>query len=134
MHGQGKDPFTIVAREVPGWFYADGKMEPSRPQFEIVLEIRDSSLIRRTVRNLNTDNLVTDETEYRLLTELVSYDRAALTYKVLTDETRRFAPVVRAIGKPGADAVEIIFIGPDWMQSVKTVRNYMVIQRYRRSQ
>jgi len=128
------DPFTIVAREIPGWFYADGKMKPSQPQFELVFAIRDSSVIRVAVRDLNTGQTTTDDTEYRLLTDLITFDRDAMTFRPMTDDSRRTGPVVRAIGRPGADAVEILFIGPDWIQSVKTVKDYMVIQRYHRSQ
>ena len=125
---------TIVAREVPGWFYSNGKMSPSEPQFELVFEVHDSSVVRKTVKNIKTGEVLTDNTQYRFLTRLATYDRSALTFKTLTDQLRPLSPVVRAIGQPGADAVEILFIGPDWIQTVKTVQDYMVIYRYRRLQ
>lgn len=128
------DPFTIVAREVPGWFYADGKMDSSRAQFELVFSIRDSSVVRVSVRDVITGQVTADDTEYRFITDLFSFDIKALKFRRLTDDERGSAPVIRAIGRPGDDAIEILFIGPDWLQSVKTVKDYMVIQRYHRSQ
>jgi len=109
-------------------------MEPSRPQFEVVFEVRDSVLIRRSVRDIGTGKVEVDDTRYRILSDLISYKPEALQFKRLRDELRPLSPVLRAIGRPGADAVEILFVGPDWIQAVKTVRDYVVIQRYVRSQ
>lgn len=125
---------TIIAHEVPGWFYADGKMDASKPTFEYVFELQDSVLVRRSVRNTQTGKTSVDDTPYHLMTNLTSFDREALQYRKLSPSTRRRAPVVRAIGRPGTDAIEILFVGPDWVQSVKTVRDYMVIQRFERTQ
>jgi hypothetical protein len=126
--------WTIVAREVSGWFYSDGRMSASEPEFEVVFDVRGSSVVRRTVKSIKSGKVLTDDTEYRFLTQLATYDTTALRFKVLTDQLRPLSPVVRAIGQPGADAIEILFIGPDWIQAVKTVDDYMVISRFRRLQ
>jgi hypothetical protein len=120
---------TIVAREVSGWFYSEGRMRPEKPTFEFVYEIEGSDLVRRAVRNLSTGKAEVDETRYKLLRDLTSFNREALRFKKLSASERPLAPVVRAISRPGSDAVEILFVGPDWVQSVKTVRDYMVINR-----
>ena len=127
---------TIVAREVDGWFYSDGVMKQSLPTFELVYEVTDSSLVRRTIRNLITGEVLTDNTTYVLLRNVPSFqqNRVALLFKKLTDQERAAGPVIRAIGQPGSEAVEVLYVGHDWMQSVKTLRDYMVISRYRRSQ
>jgi len=125
---------TIVAREVSGWFYSDGKMERSEPTFEYVIEIAGDKLIRRSVRNIETGKTEVDDTEYEIVTSLSSHDPTALRFKKLADADRPLGPVLRAIGNPGSDAVEILFVGPDWLQSVKTVKDYMVIQRFKRLQ
>ena len=125
---------TIVAREVPGWFYADGVMRQEKPTFECVYEIDGSDLVRRAVRNLSTGKTEVEDTRYSLLTDVTSFNLEALRFRKLAPSERRRAPVVRAIGRPGTDAVEIVFVGPDWIQTVKTVRDYMVIQRYVRTQ
>lgn len=125
---------TIVAKEVSGWFCADGTVKSNPPAFECVYEVHDSAIIRRSVRNLATGKTEVDDTRYEVISDLASFNAEALTFQRLTSATRRSAPVLRAIGRPGTDAVEILYIGPDWVQSVKTVRDYMVIQRSVRSQ
>jgi hypothetical protein len=130
---EGQRP-TIVAREVSGWFFVDGKMKADTPSFEFVYEIQGDTLIRRSVRNLQTGKTEVDDTRYEVLTDLTSYNPEALRFKKLPDLERNLGPVVRAMGRPGSDAVEVLFIGPDWVQSVKTVRNYMVISRLVRTQ
>lgn len=76
----------------------------------------------------------TFDTRYTILGDRSSADPAALIFKNLTKSERASAPVLRALGAPGTDAVEILYIGPDWMQSVTTVRDYMVASRYHRTQ
>jgi hypothetical protein len=127
---------TLVAKETSSWFYADGIMKESGAEYELTFEVTDSSLIRRLVRNFKSGDVVVDDTEYHFITSLAYHQRAkeSLRFKRLSDSMRALVPAVRAIGRPGADAVEIIWIGPDWFQSVKTVKDYMVITRYIRTQ
>jgi hypothetical protein len=125
---------TIVAREVSGSFYSDGVMKPEAPTFEFVFEVRDSAIIRRSVHNLQSGKIEVDDTRYEILKDVASYNPEALGFRKLTASERRLAPVIRAIGHPGSDAVEILFVGPDWVQSVKTIRDYMVISRCVRKQ
>ncbi len=129
---------TIVARQTSGWFMADGEMKADAPGsgFEQTFQVTDSSLIRRSVKNLTSGQVLVDETEYFFIQDLVFADQArvSLTFQRLTPEKRRLIPAVRAIGRPGTDAIEMLQIGPDWIQSVKTVADYMVIQRSARSQ
>jgi hypothetical protein len=125
---------TIVAREVSGWFYSDGTMERSEPTFEYVIEIAGDKLVRRSVRNIQNGKTEVDDTEYEIVTNVSSHDPAALRFKRLSEAERPQSPVLRAVGMPGSDAIEILFVGPDWLQSVKTVKDYMVIQRFTRIQ
>lgn len=41
-------------------------------------------------------------------------------------------PIIRAIGQPGTDAVEILMIGETFIQSVKSTSDYFVISRLKR--
>ena len=41
-------------------------------------------------------------------------------------------PVIRAVGQPGSDAIEILVIGQDFIQSCKSTSDYFVISRFKR--
>ncbi len=127
---------TIVARETDSWSYIEGKMQHGSPTFGLTYSLTDSSLIRRTVKNLQTGEVLTDDSEYIFVRNLISYRQAlgSLCFRRLTPSERGLIPAIRALGQPGSDAVETLWIGPDWMQSVRTVSGYMVISRYSRSQ
>jgi len=127
---------TIVARGTDSWFYADGRMKQGAPEFELVFEVTDTSVIRRTIRNVSTGETLSDVTEYFFMMGVPSFRtaRESLVFRKLSPAERRESPAVRAMGQPGSEAIEILYIGPDWMQSVKTVADYMVIERYARIQ
>lgn len=113
---------TITALEVEGYFYSDGKMKRSEGQFENTYYLDGDTITRTRVYDRNRKEVIPDNTVYRIQRQLSSDPSRGLYPN----------PVIRAIGQPGADAVEIITIGDTYVQAVKSTSDYFVIQRYKR--
>ena len=115
---------TITAQEVEGYFYADGEMKRSKGQFEITYYIEGNTVTRTRVYDLNKKQVIPDDTVYQIQRQLVS------------DPSKRLSlngnPIIRALGQPGTDAVEILMIGETFIQSVKSTSDYLVISRQKR--
>lgn len=115
---------TITAQEVEGYFYADGKMKRSKGQFEITYYIEGNTITRTRVYDFNKKQVIPDDTVYQIQRQLSS------------DPTRGVSPsskpIIRAIGNPGLDAMEILIIGDTFIQSVKSTSDYFVISRLKR--
>ncbi len=117
---------TIVTDETETYFYADGKMEKSNGQFEITYYIEDDKITRTRVFDKNKKEDIPDDTAYILQKQLSS------------DPSNKFhingvdKDVIRAIGQPGLDAVEILVIQKDFVQSCKSTSDYFVITRAKR--
>ncbi len=113
---------TITATEVETCFYTDGKMECSKGEFRITYYREGDRIIRTNVYNLKKNKSFSDNTVYSVMGDLVSDPR---------HKDRKLLPhVIRAIGFPGADAVEILTIGKDFIQAVKSTSDYFVINRF----
>jgi hypothetical protein len=112
---------TITAQEVEGYFYADGEMKRSDPQFEITYYVEGDTVTRTSVYDLNKKEVIPDNTVYQIQRQLWSDPSKGLSFSE--------KPAVRAIGQPGADAVEILAIGETFIQSVKSTADYFVISR-----
>ena len=115
---------AITAQEVDGYFYADGEMKHSKGQFEITYYIEGNTIARTRVYDLDKKQVIPDDTVYQIQRQLLSDPTkgASLSGK----------PVIRAIGQPGLDAVEILMIGDTFIQSVKSTSDYFVISRLKR--
>lgn len=115
---------TITAQEVEAYFYADGEMKPSKPQFEITYFIQGDRVTRTRVYDFKKKEVIPDDTVYEIQRQLLS------------DPTKGLSlggkPSMRAIGQPGSDAVEILMIGETFIQSVKSTSDYFVISRLKR--
>lgn len=115
---------TITAQEVEGYFYADGEMKRTGPQFEITYYVEGDTVTRTRVYDLNKKEVIPDNTVYQIQRQLVSDPSKGLSLSG--------KPVIRAIGQPGTNAVEILVIGETFIQSVKSTSDYFVISRLKR--
>ena len=114
---------TIVAREVEGYFYSDGKMQKSAGQFENTYYYQGDTIKRIKVHDFRNNRTEEDDTVYQVQRQLLS------------DPGRNISlsePVIRAIGQPGMVAVEILVVGDTFIQSVKSTSGYFVISRFKR--
>lgn len=117
---------TISTREMQGFFYADGKMEKSDPQFEITYFIEGDKITRTRVYDFKNKKVIPDNTAYQILRHLSS-DPSAPIHEA--DKALGGKDVLRAIGEPGMDAVETLVITKDAVASYKSTSDYMVISR-----
>ena len=115
---------TITAQEVEGYFYADGQMKRSKVQFEITYYIEGNTITRTRVYDMNKKQVIPDDTVYQIQRQLLSDPTKGLS---ITGK-----PIIRAIGQPGLDAVEILMISETFIQSVKSTSDYFVISRLKR--
>jgi len=115
---------TITAKEVDGYFYSDGVMKRSKGQFEITYYMEGNIITRTRVYDLNKKQVIPDNVIYHIHRQLSS------------DPTKGMSliggPIIRAIGQPGADSVEILSIGDTFIQSVRSTGDYFVISRLKR--
>jgi len=114
---------VITAREVQNCFYADGKMKCSDGEYKNTYYRDGDKIIRTNVFNLKKKESLSDNTVYKVIGELSSDPR--------NNSGGLFPQVTRAIGFPGADAVEIISIDKNYIQAVKSTSNYLVISRFK---
>jgi hypothetical protein len=115
---------TITAQELESYFYAKGEMKRSKGQFEITYYIEGNTVTRKRVYDPSKKEVIPDNTVYYIQRQLLS------------DPTKRLSFsgkwIIRAIGQPGTDAIEILMIGDNFIQSVKSTSNYFVITRLKR--
>lgn len=79
-------------------------------------------IVRTNVFNMKRKESLSDNTVYSVMGDFVSDPR---------HNDGKFMPqVARAIGFPGTDAVEILSIGKDFIQAVKSTSDYFVINRF----
>jgi hypothetical protein len=115
---------TITAQEVEGYFYADGEMKRSTGHVEITYYVEGDTVTRTRVYNLDKKQVIPDNTVYQIQHQLWSDPSKGLSFSE--------KPIIRAIGQPGTDAVEILMIGETFIQSVKSTADYFVISRQKR--
>ena len=116
---------TIYAQEVESYFYADGEMKQSSGTFEITYFIEGDTVTRTRVYDFIKKEVIPDDTVYIIQRQLESDPSRG-------SGTLFGGPVIRAIGQPGADAIEILMIGETFIQSVKSTNDYFVIMRLKR--
>ena len=114
---------VITATEIESYFYADGKMECSKGNFRNTYYRDGDKIIRTNVFNMKKKESLSDDTVYVVISDLSSDPRH--------NDGKVLPQVVRAMGFPGADAVEILSIGKDFIQAVKSTSEYFVICRFK---
>lgn len=115
---------TITAKETDSYFYADGKMEHSKGQFENTYYLDSDKITRTRVYDIKKKKVIPDDTIYVIQRQLISDPQ--------NKGMKLRGSVIRAIGQPGADAIEILVVGEKYIQSVKSTMDYFVISRYER--
>lgn len=123
MPGSAVGGHVMVATEVQSCLYADGKIECSEGQFTSTYHFEGDTITRTNVFSVKKNEAIADDTKYKVIADLDSDPR--------NNPTGPFPQVVRAIGFPGSDAVEILSIDSTNMQSVKSTSNYFVISRFK---
>lgn len=114
---------TITGIETEGYFYADGKMKRGPGVFESTYVVSGDSITRTKVYDTKKKEVVPDNTVYHIQGPFNS-DPGRPDYGM--------PKVIRAIGRPGTDAMEILVIGDDYIQSCKSTSDYFVISRMKR--
>jgi hypothetical protein len=117
---------TIVTQETEGYFYADSNMKKYVGQFEITYLVEDDKVTRTRVYDLRKKEVIPDDTVYTVQKQLTS-DPNNPQHMPALDKN-----VIRAIGQPGLDAVEILVITDKAVQSCKSTSNYFVISNSKR--
>jgi hypothetical protein len=114
---------AIYAKETNGFFYKDGKIKQSEGQFENIYLLEHNKIIRTRVYNIKTKEIIVDNTVYTIHKGLASDPNMNLAAK---------NPIIRALGQPGTDAIEILVIdfNGSQMQSIKSTADYFVISHY----
>jgi hypothetical protein len=116
---------TITVREVEGYFYADGKMKRSKGQFEFTYYLEGKTITRTRVYDYRKNKIIPDDTVYYIQDQLSSHSSSK-------EWIEPGGPVIRAIGQPGLDAIEILAVGENYIQCVKSTSDYFVISRSKR--
>jgi hypothetical protein len=114
----------ITFQEQESYFYADGTMERSEGRFETVYYMEGNTITRIQVLDLKTNEIQYDNTKFYIERQLRSDPTKGLGIQS--------KGVVRAIGRPGIDGVEILSITEQFMLSAKSTSNYFVISRLKR--
>lgn len=118
---------TISTQETENYFYSDGKMTRSEGQFEITYYMEGDTITRKSVYDFKKKEVIPDDTIYRIQRQLISDPSRGLADGIMVRKH-----VIRAIGQPGTDAVEILMIDETFIQSVKSTSDYFVISRQKR--
>lgn len=125
---------TIVGIETESYFYADGEMKKSPGQFENTYYLDGNKITRTRVYDRIKKDVIPDDTVYVVQEQLSSHPATLPKPRKTAPNasTRMFPPVIRAVGQPGTDAIEILVIGEDFIQSCKSTSAYFVISRFQR--
>ena len=111
-------------RELESFFYADGKMERFEGRFECAYFMEGDTITRIKVFDSKTNETHFDKTTFYI------------ERKLRSDPSKGFANqgkgVVRALGQPGKDGVEILSITEQIMVSVKSTSDFFEISRSKR--
>ena len=114
---------TIVTHEVEKYFYKDGKIEKFEGQFENTYYLdREKNILTRTrIYDFQTKKITPDETSYQIETTLRSHPANAPYYSL--------APLIRAIGRPDGDTVQIVMIDDHFVTTCTSTADTYVLSR-----
>ena len=115
-------PGEIISfRELESFFYANGKMERFEGRFECVYFMEGDTITRIKVVDSKTNETHFDKTAFYIERQLRSDPSKGLA--------ARGNGVVRAVGRPGIDGVEILSITGEFLMSVKSTSDFFEISR-----
>ncbi len=128
---------VIVGKSLSSISVIGGRAADDSPGYEVTWEVVDSGVVRRALHNLSTDKMDVDDTFYRwvFVGNHLGFMPEALRFTY--DSLRRppmIWPFVQAVGQPGAGAIDVLSIGPGWVQSVQTSGPSVSVEFYRRAQ
>jgi hypothetical protein len=114
---------TISAKEINSYFYKQNNVIKSKGEFENTYLLEGNKIIRTRVYNIKTKEIIPDNTIYTIHRGLASDPNINLSRK---------NPIIRALGQPGTDAIEILVIdfNKSEMNSIKSTADYFVISHY----
>lgn len=117
---------TIVAHETERYFYKDGRLLKLEGQFETTyyLDLDKDTLTRTRVYDFLNRKITPDETVYHMDRQLLSHPSNADRYIL--------RPVLRAVGQPGADTLEMLVIEDKFVETVASSADELMISRARR--
>jgi hypothetical protein len=115
---------TISTTELESYFYKDGEMKRSNGQFETTYYMEGNTVTRTRVYDFKYKKVIPDDTVNQIQRQLWSDPSIG--------GSEFYVQVIRAIGQPGTNAVEILMIGETFIQSVKSTSDYFVISRQKR--
>lgn len=117
---------TIVTRETDRYFFKDGSMMKLSGQYEMTyfLDLDKDTLTRTRIFDYQNNKITPDETIYQMQRQLLSHPVNADRYIL--------KPVIRATGQPSADAVEVLVIEEDEVETVTSSADEIILSRGRR--
>ena len=117
---------TIVSHENEKYFFKDGKMEKFEGQYENTyhLNLENNRLTRTRVYDYQSKLITPDETVYQIESTLKSHPTNAARFGV--------PPLIRAVGRPGKDTVEIILIEDDFVTTSTSMAGTFIFSRAKR--
>ncbi len=123
---------TIVAEEVTTWMFADGEMKPADGLYTVTYNVVGDQIRRTLVANNKTGEITEDNTTYSVIADLLSHDLQAVVFDSARSGASFSGPIMRAIGRPASDAVEILIIGQSFVRSVRSSVDWVVITELKR--
>lgn len=117
---------TVVAHETEKYFYKDGSVQKFEGQYEYTyfVDPEKPEIVRTRVYDYQSQKITPDETVYQVQKELISDPSLAGRHGM--------APVIRAVGRPGSDILEILVIDGDAVHIVKSTSNEIVLAHAKR--
>lgn len=117
---------TVVSHETDKYFFEAGKMTRFDGQFENTYEVdlEKGTVTRTRVYDFTGKRIMPDDTVYRIEKDLLSNPGKHNRYVL--------PPVVRAVGKPDADSVEIVVIEQAAVTTARSTSNEIIVSRGRR--
>jgi len=123
---------TIVAETEATWMFADGKVVPDNSGYTVTYEIVGDLVTRTRLVENGTGEVTQDDTIYSVVDDLLSHDLEALAFDPEPCGDPFACPVIRAVGSPAADAVEILIIGQSFVRSVRSSGDGVILVEMKR--
>jgi hypothetical protein len=117
---------TIVTHETDRHFYKDGRLLKLDNQYEMTyhLDLEKDTLTRTRIYDFLNKKITPDESVYHIERQLLSHPTNAERYVL--------KPVLRAVGQTSADGVELLVVGEDFVETVLSSADELVLSRARR--
>ncbi|OIO38410.1 MAG: hypothetical protein AUJ72_02610 [Candidatus Omnitrophica bacterium CG1_02_46_14] len=117
---------TIVAHETEKYFFSGGEMKKFEGQHEntYYLDTNKWTLTRTRIYDYQTKKITPDETVYQVETSLRSHPTKSMLFGL--------PPVIRGVGRPDKDSVEIVTIEDDTVTTSTSTAGNFTIARAKR--